>query len=60
MLKDAGIQDIKKQPVKGKSLKPLVQRYEEALHKLERTVKVMEMGKKIKNQTTMCTVYCNS
>nr|XP_009931532.1 PREDICTED: ATP-dependent RNA helicase DDX51 [Opisthocomus hoazin] len=39
MLKDAGIQDIKKQPVKGKSLKPLVQRYEEALHKLERTVK---------------------
>ncbi|KAM6318267.1 ATP-dependent RNA helicase DDX51 [Podargus strigoides] len=39
MLKDAGIQDIKKQPVKGNSLKPLVQQYEEALCKLEKTVK---------------------
>lgn len=39
MLKDAGIQDIKKHPVKGNSLKPLVQRYEEALCKLEKTVK---------------------
>ncbi|KAM9371576.1 ATP-dependent RNA helicase DDX51 [Phaethornis superciliosus] len=39
MLKDAGIQDIKKQPVKGNSLKPLVQRYEKALCKLEKTVK---------------------
>ncbi|XP_074743346.1 ATP-dependent RNA helicase DDX51 [Strix uralensis] len=39
MLKDAGIQDIKKNPVKGNSLKPLVQRYEEALCKLEKTVK---------------------
>ncbi|KFQ16779.1 ATP-dependent RNA helicase DDX51, partial [Merops nubicus] len=47
MLKDAGIQDIKKQPVKGNSLKPLLQQYEEALCKLEKTVKVMEMGKKI-------------
>uniref|UniRef100_A0A8D0FAB6 DEAD-box helicase 51 n=1 Tax=Strix occidentalis caurina TaxID=311401 RepID=A0A8D0FAB6_STROC len=48
MLKDAGIQDIKKNPVKGNSLKPLVQRYEEALCKLEKTVKVIERGKKIK------------
>ncbi|KFV03152.1 ATP-dependent RNA helicase DDX51, partial [Tauraco erythrolophus] len=40
MLKDAGIQDIKKNPVKGNSLKPLVQQYEEALCKLEKTVKV--------------------
>ncbi|KFV45170.1 ATP-dependent RNA helicase DDX51, partial [Gavia stellata] len=47
MLKDAGIQDIKKQPVKGNSLKPLVQQYEEALCKLEKTVKVIETGKKI-------------
>ncbi|KFQ32174.1 ATP-dependent RNA helicase DDX51, partial [Mesitornis unicolor] len=47
MLKDAGIQDIKKQPVKGNSLKPLVQQYEEALCKLEKTVKVIEMGKRI-------------
>uniref|UniRef100_A0A8C8AJP8 ATP-dependent RNA helicase n=1 Tax=Otus sunia TaxID=257818 RepID=A0A8C8AJP8_9STRI len=47
MLKDAGIQDIKKNPVKGNSLKPLVQRYEEALCKLEKTVKVIERGKKI-------------
>ncbi|CAM9542881.1 unnamed protein product [Bubo scandiacus] len=39
MLKDAGIQDIKKNPVKGNSLKPLVQQYEEALCKLEKTVK---------------------
>lgn len=39
MLKDAGIQDIKKHPVKGNSLKPLVQKYEEALCKLEKTVK---------------------
>ncbi|XP_009462014.1 PREDICTED: ATP-dependent RNA helicase DDX51 [Nipponia nippon] len=39
MLKDAGIQDIKKHPVKGNSLKPLVQQYEEALRKLEKTVK---------------------
>ncbi|KFV66920.1 ATP-dependent RNA helicase DDX51, partial [Dryobates pubescens] len=46
MLRDAGIQDIKKQPVKGNSLKPLVQQYEEALCKLEKTVKVIEMGNK--------------
>ncbi|XP_057267320.1 ATP-dependent RNA helicase DDX51 [Pezoporus wallicus] len=39
MLKDAGIQDIKKHPVKGNSLKPLVQRYEEALCSLQKTVK---------------------
>ncbi|NXE18384.1 DDX51 helicase, partial [Ardeotis kori] len=39
MLKDAGIQDIKKHPVKGNSLKPLVQQYEDALSKLEKTVK---------------------
>ncbi|XP_010288542.1 PREDICTED: ATP-dependent RNA helicase DDX51, partial [Phaethon lepturus] len=39
MLKDAGIQDIKKHPVKGNSLKPLVQQYEGALRKLEKTVK---------------------
>ncbi|NXY20826.1 DDX51 helicase, partial [Atrichornis clamosus] len=39
MLRDAGIQDIKKHPVKGNSLKPLVQQYEEALCKLEKTVK---------------------
>ncbi|XP_026715738.1 ATP-dependent RNA helicase DDX51 [Athene cunicularia] len=39
MLKDAGIQDVKKNPVKGNSLKPLVQQYEEALCKLEKTVK---------------------
>ncbi|XP_075574485.1 ATP-dependent RNA helicase DDX51 [Pelecanus crispus] len=39
MLKDAGIQDIKKHPVKGNSLKPLVQQYEGALCKLEKTVK---------------------
>ncbi|XP_054700670.1 ATP-dependent RNA helicase DDX51 isoform X2 [Grus americana] len=39
MLKDAGIQDIKKHPVKGNSLKPLVQQYEEALRRLEKTVK---------------------
>uniref|UniRef100_A0A8B9J2C7 ATP-dependent RNA helicase n=1 Tax=Amazona collaria TaxID=241587 RepID=A0A8B9J2C7_9PSIT len=49
MLKDAGIQDIKKHPVKGNSLKPLVQRYEEALCNLEKTIKVMEMGKEIAN-----------
>lgn len=48
MLKDAGIQDVKKQPVKGNSLKPLVQQYEEALCKLEKTVKVIETEKKIK------------
>ncbi|XP_038008465.1 ATP-dependent RNA helicase DDX51 isoform X2 [Motacilla alba alba] len=46
MLRDAGIQDIKKHPVKGNSLKPLVQQYEGALCKLEKTVKVIEMGKK--------------
>ncbi|XP_063207669.1 ATP-dependent RNA helicase DDX51 [Chroicocephalus ridibundus] len=45
MLNDAGIQDVKKQPVKGNSLKPLVQRYEEALCKLEKTVKT-ERAKK--------------
>ncbi|NXT82884.1 DDX51 helicase, partial [Zapornia atra] len=39
MLRDAGIQDIKKHPVKGNSLKPLVQQYEEALCRLEKTVK---------------------
>ncbi|OPJ74820.1 ATP-dependent RNA helicase DDX51 [Patagioenas fasciata] len=39
MLKDAGIRDVKKHPVKGNSLKPLVQQYEEALCKLEKTVK---------------------
>ncbi|CAN8193160.1 unnamed protein product [Coccothraustes coccothraustes] len=39
MLRDAGIQDIQKHPVKGNSLKPLVQRYEGALCKLEKTVK---------------------
>ncbi|NXX94445.1 DDX51 helicase, partial [Centropus bengalensis] len=39
MLDDAGIQDIMKHPVKGNSLKPFLQQYEEALHKLERTVK---------------------
>lgn len=46
MLRDAGIQDIKKHPVKGNALKPLVQQYEGALCKLEKTVKVIEMGKK--------------
>ncbi|NWS67879.1 DDX51 helicase, partial [Crotophaga sulcirostris] len=39
MLKDAGIRNIKKNPVKGNSLKPLVQQYEAALFKLEKTVK---------------------
>ncbi|OWK60251.1 ATP-dependent RNA helicase DDX51 [Lonchura striata] len=39
MLRDAGIRDIKKHPVKGNSLKPLVQQYEGALCKLEKTVK---------------------
>ncbi|XP_041344748.1 ATP-dependent RNA helicase DDX51 isoform X2 [Pyrgilauda ruficollis] len=39
MLRDAGIQDIKKHPVKGNSLKPMVQQYERALCKLEKTVK---------------------
>uniref|UniRef100_A0A8C0VRF7 ATP-dependent RNA helicase n=1 Tax=Cyanistes caeruleus TaxID=156563 RepID=A0A8C0VRF7_CYACU len=39
MLRDAGIQDVKKHPVKGNSLKPLVQQYEGALCKLEKTVK---------------------
>ncbi|KAM7034353.1 ATP-dependent RNA helicase DDX51 [Acridotheres tristis] len=39
MLRDAGIHDIKKHPVKGNSLKPLVQQYEGALCKLEKTVK---------------------
>lgn len=47
MLRDAGIQDVKKHPVKGNSLKPLVQQYEGALCKLEKTVKVIEMGRKI-------------
>lgn len=62
MLKDAGIRDIKKHPVKGNSLKPLVQKYEEALCKLEKTVKVIKMRKKTtkKNRTTTCTVYFNS
>lgn len=46
MLRDAGIRDIKKHPVKGNALKPLVQQYEGALCKLEKTVKVIEMGKK--------------
>lgn len=45
MLKDAGIPDIKQRLVKGKLLKPLVQQYEEALSKLERTVKVTARGK---------------
>ncbi|KAM6339719.1 ATP-dependent RNA helicase DDX51 isoform 1-T1 [Alca torda] len=45
MLNDAGIQDVKQQQVKGNSLKPLVQRYEEALCKLEKTVKT-ERAKK--------------
>ncbi|XP_050174720.1 ATP-dependent RNA helicase DDX51 [Myiozetetes cayanensis] len=39
MLRDAGIRDITKHPVKGRSLKPLVQQYEGALCKLEKTVK---------------------
>uniref|UniRef100_U3ICX4 ATP-dependent RNA helicase n=1 Tax=Anas platyrhynchos platyrhynchos TaxID=8840 RepID=U3ICX4_ANAPP len=39
MLKDAGIPDIQKHLVKGKLLTPLVQQYEEALSKLEKTVK---------------------
>ncbi|NWR83420.1 DDX51 helicase, partial [Furnarius figulus] len=39
MLRNAGIQDIKKHPVKGNWLKPLVQQYEGALCKLEMTVK---------------------
>ncbi|NXA53613.1 DDX51 helicase, partial [Nothocercus julius] len=39
MLKDAGITDVKQHLVKGKLLKPLVQQYEEALSKLEKTVK---------------------
>ncbi|NXF87050.1 DDX51 helicase, partial [Eubucco bourcierii] len=39
MLRDAGVQDIQRQSVKGNSLKPLVQQYEEALCKLEKTVK---------------------
>uniref|UniRef100_A0A8C3KEK4 ATP-dependent RNA helicase n=1 Tax=Calidris pygmaea TaxID=425635 RepID=A0A8C3KEK4_9CHAR len=46
MLKDAGIQDVKKHPVKGNSLKPLVQRYEEALCKLEKTVKIERAQKR--------------
>uniref|UniRef100_A0A8C5TAA4 ATP-dependent RNA helicase n=1 Tax=Malurus cyaneus samueli TaxID=2593467 RepID=A0A8C5TAA4_9PASS len=40
MLRDAGIRDIKKHPVKGNSLKPLLQQYEGALCKLEKTVKL--------------------
>lgn len=47
MLKDAGIPDIQKHLVKGKLLTPLVQQYEEALSKLEKTVKVTGTGKKI-------------
>ncbi|XP_048819875.1 ATP-dependent RNA helicase DDX51 [Lagopus muta] len=47
MLKDAGIPDIKQHLVKGKSLKPLVQQYEEALSKLERTVKVERAQKRV-------------
>lgn len=47
MLRDAGIRDIQKHPVKGNSLKPLVQQYEAALCKLEKTVKVIGMGRKI-------------
>ncbi|XP_032561558.1 ATP-dependent RNA helicase DDX51 [Chiroxiphia lanceolata] len=39
MLRDAGIRDIQKHPMKGKALKPLVQQYEAALCKLEKTVK---------------------
>ncbi|XP_071428415.1 ATP-dependent RNA helicase DDX51 [Pithys albifrons albifrons] len=39
MLRDAGIQDIRKHPVKGNSLKPLVQQYEGALCNLEKRVK---------------------
>ncbi|XP_021268140.1 ATP-dependent RNA helicase DDX51 isoform X1 [Numida meleagris] len=46
MLKDAGISDMKQHLVKGKLLKPLVQQYEEALSKLEKTVKVTAGGKK--------------
>uniref|UniRef100_A0A8C6ZGJ8 ATP-dependent RNA helicase n=1 Tax=Nothoprocta perdicaria TaxID=30464 RepID=A0A8C6ZGJ8_NOTPE len=46
MLKDAGITDIKQHLVKGKLLKPLVQQYEEALSKLEKTVKVIGTAKK--------------
>ncbi|POI26379.1 hypothetical protein CIB84_009871, partial [Bambusicola thoracicus] len=47
MLKDAGIPDIKQHLVKGKLLKPLVQQYEEALSKLERTVKVERAQKRV-------------
>ncbi|XP_027517383.1 ATP-dependent RNA helicase DDX51 [Corapipo altera] len=39
MLRDAGIRDIQKHPMKGRALKPLVQQYEAALCKLEKTVK---------------------
>ncbi|XP_017669953.1 PREDICTED: ATP-dependent RNA helicase DDX51 [Lepidothrix coronata] len=39
MLRDAGIRDMQKHPMKGKALKPLVQQYEAALCKLEKTVK---------------------
>ncbi|OXB73277.1 UNVERIFIED_CONTAM: hypothetical protein H355_008253 [Colinus virginianus] len=47
MLKDAGIPDIKQHLVKGKLLKPLVQQYEEALSKLEKTVKDERAQKRI-------------
>nr|XP_002196880.4 ATP-dependent RNA helicase DDX51 [Taeniopygia guttata] len=46
MLRDAGIRDIKKHPVKGNSLKPLVQQYEGALCKLEKTVKSEQAQKR--------------
>uniref|UniRef100_A0A8C3DGL2 ATP-dependent RNA helicase n=2 Tax=Corvus moneduloides TaxID=1196302 RepID=A0A8C3DGL2_CORMO len=59
MLRDAGIQDIKKHPVKGNSLKPLVQQYEGALCKLEKTVKVMEMRKKIKKSNSSAETSLN-
>lgn len=60
MLRDAGIQDIKKHPVKGNSLKPLVQQYEGALCKLEKTVKVIETGKKITCASCSLVFYYNS
>uniref|UniRef100_A0A8C3C4I3 ATP-dependent RNA helicase n=1 Tax=Cairina moschata TaxID=8855 RepID=A0A8C3C4I3_CAIMO len=47
MLKDAGIPDIKKHLVKGKLLTPLVQQYEEALSKLEKTVKASKQNAEI-------------
>ncbi|XP_021268141.1 ATP-dependent RNA helicase DDX51 isoform X2 [Numida meleagris] len=47
MLKDAGISDMKQHLVKGKLLKPLVQQYEEALSKLEKTVKGERAQKRV-------------